>query len=141
MPGTRSESRATFPRAPESARRARRFVADALAGAGRSEAAEVAVLLVSELVSNAVLHGGGEIEVVVRVLSERLAVEVHDQGGGRPIRRRCSTMSETGRGLLLVEKLARDWGTVVADNGKFVWFELDLAAEEAARTRSGKAGG
>ena len=50
----------------------------------------MAVLLVSELVSNAVLHAGTDIEVVVRVLPDRLAVEVHDQGGGQAVRRRYS---------------------------------------------------
>ena len=131
MPGVGSESRATFPGVPESAGRARRFVADALAAAGRSEVADVAVLLVSELVSNAVLHAGTEIELVVRILPERLAIEVHDRGGGRAVRRRYSNLSGTGRGLMLVEELARDWGTVVTEAGKFVWFELDLASADA----------
>ena len=126
MPGVGSEARAIFPGVPESAGRARRFVAAALAEAGRAEVAEVAVLLVSELVSNAVLHAGTELELVVRILPDRLAVEVHDQGGGRAVRRRYSTLSGTGRGLMLVEELARDWGTVVTEAGKFVWFELDL---------------
>jgi anti-sigma regulatory factor (Ser/Thr protein kinase) len=127
MPGLGSEARATFPGLPESAGRARRFVARVLAEAGRAEVAEVAVLLVSELVSNAVLHAGTELELVVRVLPDRLAVEVHDLGGGRAIRRQYSNLSGTGRGLMLVEELARDWGTVVTDAGKFVWFELELA--------------
>ncbi len=127
MPGVGSQSATRFPGVPESAGQARRFVGQVLMAAGRPEAVEVAVLLVSELVSNAVLHAGTDIEVVVRVLPERLAVEVHDQGGGHAIRRRYSNMSGTGRGLMLVEELARDWGTVVTDSGKFVWFELELA--------------
>jgi anti-sigma regulatory factor (Ser/Thr protein kinase) len=122
-----SEARATFPGVPESAGRARRFITGVLAEAGRVEVSDVAVLLVSELVSNAVLHAGTELELVVRVLPDRLAVEVHDFGGGRAVRRLYSNLSGTGRGLMLVEELARDWGTVVTDAGKFVWFELDLA--------------
>ncbi len=138
MPGVGSESRATFPGVAESAGQARRFVTAVLSAAGRpeaAEAAEVAVLLVSELVSNAVLHAGTEVEVVVRILPDRLAIEVHDEGGGHAVRRRYSTMSGTGRGLMLVEELARDWGTVLTEAGKFVWFELDLAADKPARTR------
>lgn len=131
MPGVGIESRATFPGVPGSAGRARRFVAAALTDAGRPEAVEVAVLLVSELVSNAVLHAGTDLEVVVRILPDRVAVEVHDQGGGRAVRRRYSKLSGTGRGLLLVDELARDWGTVVTSGGKFVWFELDLAGAPA----------
>ena len=131
MPGIGSEARATFPGVPESAGRARRFITGVLAEGGRADAAEVAVLLVSELVSNAVLHAGTELELVVRLLPDRLAVEVHDQGGGHAVRRRYSNLSGTGRGLMLVEELARDWGTVVTDAGKFVWFELDLAPVDA----------
>jgi anti-sigma regulatory factor (Ser/Thr protein kinase) len=127
MPGLGTEWRATFPGTPVSAGRARKFLESALDTAGRSEVAEVAVLLVSELVSNAILHAGTVLEVVVRVLPDRLGVEVHDQGGGQAVRRRYSAMSGTGRGLMLVEELARDWGTVVTESGKFVWFELDLA--------------
>ena len=135
MPGMGSEARATFAGVPESAGRARRFVTTALAEAGRAEVAEIAVLLVSELVSNAVLHAGTELEVVVRILPDRLAVEVHDQGGGRAVRRQYSTLSGTGRGLMLVEELARDWGTVVTEAGKFVWFELDLVPARAHRVK------
>jgi anti-sigma regulatory factor (Ser/Thr protein kinase) len=135
MAGVGSETRATFPGVPESAGQARRFAARALAAAGRPEAAEVLVLLVSELVSNAVLHAGTAIEVVVRILPDRLSVEVHDGGGGQPVRRRYSNLSGTGRGLMLVEELARDWGTVVTETGKFVWFELELAP---AAARPGK---
>lgn len=87
----------------------------------------MAVLLASELVSNAVLHAGTEVEVVVRVRPDRLGVEVHDQGRGRAVRRRYSATSGTGRGLVLVDELSRDWGTVATAAGKFVWFELDLA--------------
>jgi anti-sigma regulatory factor (Ser/Thr protein kinase) len=137
MPGVGSESRARFPGVPASAGRARRFVAAALADAGRPEATEVAVLLVSELVSNAVLHAGTELEVVARVHPDRLAVEVHDGAGGQATRRRYGATSATGRGLLLVEELARDWGTVVTDDGKFVWFELDLAVEPANEKPAG----
>jgi anti-sigma regulatory factor (Ser/Thr protein kinase) len=126
MPGMGLERRATFPGVPASAGGARKFVTAALAAAGRTDATDVAVLLVSELVSNAVLHARTDFEVVVRILPERLGIEVHDQGGGQAVRRRYSSTSGTGRGLMLVEELAHDWGTVVTQDGKFVWFELDL---------------
>ncbi len=142
MAGIGAEWRASFPGTPASAGRARQFVKSALTASGREQAAEVAVLLTSELVSNAVLHAGTVIEVVVRVLPDRLAVEVHDQGGGQPVRRRYSVTSGTGRGLVLVEELARDWGTVLTERGKYVWFELDLPGEApvAGRGRPAKAG-
>ncbi len=100
----------------------------------------MAELLVSELVSNAILHAGSGLEVVVRVLPDRLAVEVHDLGGGQPVRRRYSSLSGTGRGLMLVEELARDWGTVLTESGKFVWFELDLALKVPVAGDAVKAG-
>ena len=140
MAGVGAEWRATFPGTPASAGRARAFVASALAAAGREDASEVVVLLTSELVSNAVLHSGSVIEVVVRVLPHRLAVEVHDQTGGEPVRRHYSATSGTGRGLVLVEALARDWGTVLTGSGKFVWFELPLAGEPSAVGKPVKAG-
>jgi anti-sigma regulatory factor (Ser/Thr protein kinase) len=140
MAGVGAEWRATFPGVPASAGRTRKFVRSALAAAGREEVTDVAVLLASELVSNAVLHAGTVIEVVVRVLPQRLGIEVHDQGGGQPVRRRYSATSGTGRGLVLVEELAHDWGTVLTESGKFVWFELPLARQEPAAGTSAKAG-
>lgn len=137
MAGLGTEWRATFPGTPASAGGARKFVESALDTAGRAEVAEVAVLLVSELVSNAILHTGTVLEVVVRVLPDRLTIEVHDEGGGQALRRRYSPMSGTGRGLMLVEALARDWGTVVTEPGKFVWFDLDLAAAVPGADRVG----
>ncbi|MEA2685291.1 MAG: hypothetical protein QOE93_486 [Actinomycetota bacterium] len=126
MTGTGTEWRAQFPGVPASAGHARSFVAGTLAAAGRSEVTDTAVLLVSELVSNAILHAGTDLELVVRVLPNRLGVEVHDFGGGQATRRWYSNMSGTGRGLMLVDELAGDWGTVLTDGGKFVWFEIHL---------------
>jgi anti-sigma regulatory factor (Ser/Thr protein kinase) len=140
MAGVGAEWRASFPGTPASAGRARAFVASALAAAGRQEVTDVVVLLASELVTNAVLHSGTVIEVVVRVLPDRLAVEVHDQTAGEPARRHYSATSGTGRGLVLVEELARDWGTVLTASGKFVWFELALTGEPSAVAKPAKAG-
>ena len=86
----------------------------------------MAELLVSELVSNAILHAGTELEVVVRVMPDRVSVEVHDRGPGAATRRHYSATSGTGRGLVLVDELAHEWGTVVTADGKFVWFELAI---------------
>ena len=124
--GVGSESRKSFPCAPASAGKARRFVRAQLVGVGTSELSDVAELLVSELVSNAILHAGTDLEVVVRVLPDRVSVEVHDQGRGAATRRHYSPTSGTGRGLVLVDELARGWGTVETADGKFVWFELAI---------------
>lgn len=135
MAGIGSESRTSFPCAPASAGKARRFVRAQLAGVGPSDLSDAAELLVSELVSNAILHAGTDLEVVVRVLPDRVSVEVHDLGSGSATRRHYSATSGTGRGLVLVDELAREWGTVVTATGKFVWFELAIP-DGAERTQS-----
>jgi anti-sigma regulatory factor (Ser/Thr protein kinase) len=137
MAGIGSEARKSFACTPTSAGKARRFVRSVLADVGPSELCEVAQLLVSELVTNAILHAGTELEVVVRVMADRVMVEVHDGGAGAATRRHYSATSGTGRGLVLVDELARDWGTVVTGRGKFVWFELGIpdGARQAATSR------
>jgi anti-sigma regulatory factor (Ser/Thr protein kinase) len=139
MAGVGSESRKSFPCTPASAGKARKFVRSRLAAAGLAELSDVAELLVSELVSNAILHAGTDLEVVVRVMPDRVSVEVHDLGSGSATRRHYSATSGTGRGLVLVDELAREWGTVVTATGKFVWFELAIpnGAEHARSAASG----
>jgi len=107
-----------------SAGKARRFVEEILAGWDRDDFAPVATLLVSELVANAVLHARTDLEVVLRLAAERVRVEVHDQSTRLPSRKRYSNVATTGRGLLLVDKMATDWGVDAVGAGKSVWFEL-----------------
>ena len=127
MAGVGSESRKSFPlRAGQRREGPEVSSAAQLSGAGLADLSDVAELLVSELVSNAILHAGTDLEVVVRVLPGRVSVEVHDRGAGSATRRHYSATSGTGRGLVLVDELARGWGTVVTAEGKFVWFELDI---------------
>ena len=120
-----SETRQTFPSTPASAGRARRFVERALDDAGLSHLSYHAMLLVSELVANAILHTGTLFDVVVKPGAGRVRVEVHDGSPELPVRKRYSNMSGTGRGLLLVERVAAGWGTDLTSKGKVVWFELD----------------
>jgi len=106
---------------------ARRFVDSALSEPALAPVAYTAVLLASELVANAVLHGGAPLEVTVTVEGHRARVEVFDGSPRLPVRRNYSTMSGTGRGLVLVERLATRWGIDPTPTGKVVWFELDAA--------------
>ena len=115
----------TFPSTPVSAGEARRFVESSLVDADLGELVYTATMLVSELVANAVLHTGTPIRVVVSPATDRVRIEVHDGSPQLPIRKHYSTMSGTGRGLLLVERMASDWGAKPAGDGKVVWFELD----------------
>ena len=117
--------RQTFPSTPASAGQARRFVESVLDGSDLDHLAYPAALLVSELVANAVLHTGTVIEVVVCPELDRVRGEVHDGSPQLPIRKHYSNMSSTGRGLLLVERMASEWGSNRTADGKMVWFELD----------------
>ena len=126
-----SDSRQTFPSTPASAGQARRFVDRALDDAGMSHLSYEATLLVSELVANAILHTGTPFDVVVKPDGQHVRVEVHDGSPELPVRKRYSNMSGTGRGLLLVERMAAGWGADLTSKGKVVWFELDAQGAPA----------
>lgn len=97
------------------------------------DAEDVAVLLVSELVTNAILHGEPPLRLVASQRRRRIRVEVHDADAtsvGR-LRRRHAELEEgtpaaNGRGLRLVDALSSRWGSVESEAGKMVWFEVDL---------------
>lgn len=120
-----SEHRRAFPSTPASAREARRFVESVLAEATLYDLASTATILVSELVANAILHTGTPLEVVVTTGAGRARVEVHDGSPQLPVRKHYSSLSGTGRGLMLVERMASQWGSHRTVGGKVVWFEVD----------------
>ncbi|MEU8772575.1 ATP-binding protein [Streptomyces sp. NPDC048606] len=94
----------------------------------RAEAADVAELLVTELVTNALVHTDHGAEVSASVRAARLRVEVRDFNPQRVRPFVPSADDGThGRGLLLVEALADAWGVdpLALGRGKVVWFELD----------------
>jgi len=124
---TTLEQRRQFPSTPASAGHARQFVEDVLAAAALDHLSYAATILVSELVANAVLHTGTAPVVVVSPMGDHVRVEVHDGSSQLPLRRHYSNMSGTGRGLLLVERMASEWGSDRTADGKVVWFELDGA--------------
>ncbi|MBI2708211.1 MAG: ATP-binding protein [Actinobacteria bacterium] len=117
---------AAFAPNPDSARAARRFVADALARWHRDDVSETACLLTSELVTNAILHAHSPIELVVEVDDDRhLTVEVLDDDASAVVAYRASPEDVRGRGLGLVESLSDAWGVRPRrPGGKAVWFAL-----------------
>ncbi len=115
---------------PESARRARRVVASALVEAGRIDLVETAELLVSELVTNAVVHARTAIDLVIRAGTDGLRVAVRDGSAHLPSRRHYGRAATTGRGLELVSLLARRHGTDTDEGGKTVWFEIGAEPPE-----------
>ncbi|MGI5321146.1 SpoIIE family protein phosphatase [Actinomadura nitritigenes] len=115
----------TFPALPESAAHAREFVRDRLAASVASDVVCTVELLVSELVTNAVLHTRTEVGVSVRSEDGTVHAQVVD---GEPRRglvpRRRHPYTDTGRGLYLVERLASRYGAETGRKSKTVWFEL-----------------
>jgi anti-sigma regulatory factor (Ser/Thr protein kinase) len=110
---------------PASVRKARGFTADVLADDGvEASVIEVAVLLVSELVTNAVVHARGPICLTVHTDAHWVRIEVEDAGHRRPVLRAATLDAVDGRGLLVVDKLATDWGTEQRATHKVVWFEI-----------------
>jgi two-component sensor histidine kinase len=107
-----------------SARRARHFVVDAVHRLGMEAVADAAALLTTELVTNAVLHGQGEVAVRVSNQADAVRIEVDDDSAAAPELRSFGTHAATGRGMLLVEALSRAWGCDPNGAGKTVWFEL-----------------
>lgn len=118
----------TLPPDTDTPRRARRFIQDALDEGAPDDVVDIAVLLVSEVVTNAVLHARSEVCVGITWQSGRVRVEVSDRSPVRPVARRFAEDAGTGRGMLLVEELADAWGMRPAADGKVVWFELASVA-------------
>jgi anti-sigma regulatory factor (Ser/Thr protein kinase) len=107
---------------------ARRFVRELL---GRWRAADyewVASQVVSELVTNAVIHARTDFVVALSLDDGILRVAVTDSSSRRPVRRHYSDEATTGRGLALVERLAGRWGVDLDGSHKTVWCELSSEA-------------
>lgn len=90
---------------------------------------EDALLLVSELVTNAVRHGRPDVTITLRIDRDRIRIAVRDGSDTLPVvpSGQPSVDRPTGRGLLIVAATARDWGVERASGsaGKTVWAELD----------------
>jgi anti-sigma regulatory factor (Ser/Thr protein kinase) len=110
---------------PASVRKARVFTGDVLAEAGvEASVIELAVLMVSELVTNAVAHTRGMICLTVHADTHWVRIEVEDDGRGRLMLRPAKRDQLDGRGLMVVDKLATDWGIERRASQKMVWFEI-----------------
>lgn len=111
-------------------RRARSFVRDTLADAGLDAVSDDATLVVSELVTNALLHARPPVVVRVTARVDGARVEVEDASPSLPVRPLAKPDAMTGRGLRFVATLATAWGVEPTEGGKLVW--CDLSAESPA---------
>ena len=113
-----------------SAASARHFVVAVLRSGGAVPHVDVVVLLTSELVTNAVVHGGphapgAEVEVRVSRRAGAVRVEVEDPSHELPRVQDVHRTAEGGRGMALVDHLAEAWGVTPTADGKIVWFEVE----------------
>ncbi|ROQ66316.1 PAS domain S-box-containing protein [Streptomyces sp. 840.1] len=124
-----------LPREPRSVGRARELARGQLLAWDLDDLVDTTELLVSELVTNALRYGEGEIRL--RLLRDRtLVCEVWDAGLVQPRRRRARDTDEGGRGLQLVGLLSAAWGSRRTPRGKTVWFELPLPDGRPAAERT-----
>ncbi|MEU8588532.1 SpoIIE family protein phosphatase [Streptomyces sp. NPDC048664] len=132
---------ASFEPVGRSVATARSFVRDTLQGWGFADIVDDAVVLTSELVTNAVVHAGTAADVLCLRSDDGVRVEVADHYPEREIPVQTSAVSmgspdrEGGRGLQLCAALARRWGVEYTPTHKKVWFQLDLP-ERPVGTRS-----
>lgn len=109
-------------------RHARDLVAQACAAWHSEQFLEVGQLVISELVTNAVLHSGTAIEIELRFDGRQLAMRVHDDGDGLPAVVPVAQRTVGGVGLELVSRIAQSWGvTPDPHGGKDVWCVLSAA--------------
>ena len=105
-------------------RSARALAASRAEELGRPDLADDAALVVSELVSNAILHGGGCRGIHVRRAEGAIRIEVADGTRNPPVMGLPNESSLTGRGMSLIAALSARWGVVAQGTGKTVWAEL-----------------
>ncbi|QZY20314.1 SpoIIE family protein phosphatase [Streptomyces decoyicus] len=132
-------------RLPDAVMHARRFTARTLRSWNVTEELDVALLVVSELVTNAIAHTQGEVRLDLTLAADRLRIAVNDASPRAPVKPASVDWEATGgRGLLLVEAMSASWGSVPLSGGKQVWSEValrpgeQLGAEEVPAAPDGR---
>ncbi|MER6385607.1 SpoIIE family protein phosphatase [Streptomyces sp. NPDC001250] len=115
-------------RVPEAVRHARRFTRRTLRTWGVSpDTMDAALLVVSELVTNALVHTDGQVRLDMSLVNHRLRLAVADSSPRSPVKPTSIGWEATGgRGILLVEAVSAAWGTLPVSGGKQVWADLAL---------------
>ncbi|MDX6199010.1 MAG: hypothetical protein QOJ79_2161 [Actinomycetota bacterium] len=125
-PGPADAAQRTMPLAVDvdAAARARRFVLETLHDWKLADLADDTVLAASELVTNAVLHGGAPVELRLAPVAGGVRVEARDGSRVSPVRPLATMDTMTGRGIALVEAVSARWGVDPLPDGKSVWCEV-----------------
>nr|WP_246890553.1 ATP-binding protein [Streptomyces sp. LBUM 1480] len=114
-------------RVPQAVGQARRYTRRVLRRWGVESTADTVLLVVSELVTNALVHTDGRVRLDLTLLADRLRVAVADSSPRTPAKPTVIGWEATGgRGILLVEAVSTAWGTVPVSGGKQVWAEIPL---------------
>lgn len=128
--------RVRLPAVPEAAARARNWVRAVITvrGIPAADTADTAVLVTSELVTNAIRSApGSTIAVCLALRPGRLRIEIHDPSHASPVmRNETGPHDENGRGLTLVDMLADEWGWYPTPGGKSVYAILTVGTGGAA---------
>ena len=111
---------------------ARRFVAETLERWQCGDVLDTVMLLVSELVTNAVIHAGSDVDLSVRLLPDVVRVEVIDTSDVMPAPRDAADHETSGRGLAILDAMSSAWGVDPLPGGKRVWFEVPRLAAASA---------
>ncbi|MCX4545013.1 SpoIIE family protein phosphatase [Streptomyces sp. NBC_01565] len=118
---------------PDGPAMGRHLIRAAVAAWGARDQADEIVLAADELMTNALVHTDGGAQLSMRLTAEgRIRVEVEDGSSALPHRREAGDWAVSGRGLLLVDRLAADWGVDPRGGGKSVWCEFAVPAPQAA---------
>ena len=130
--GSRVRCRVRLATGPAAAAEARRRVRDAIASWRVPVDEDAALLLTSELMTNAVRHEAGQaVMLVITCAGGQLRIDVHDTSRSLPAVADVPAGAETGRGLLLVETLSDEWGFYRTPAGKAVYFMLAFQPGQA----------
>ncbi|MFL4910038.1 SpoIIE family protein phosphatase [Streptomyces sp. MMS24-I2-30] len=111
---------------------ARGFVHERLREWGLADLSDDLQLMTSEVVTNALVHAGSDVDIRIRFFGDRVRLEVRDEATDPPVpalyslSEEGSSRAEHGRGLYLVDALARAWNTSPNGRGKTVWLEVDV---------------
>ncbi|AOR33176.1 phosphatase [Streptomyces fodineus] len=130
---------------PDRIAEARRHLRELLHDWADTDQVDSAALLISEMVTNVLVHTDADALLLAEVTGEagarRLRAEVTDAGDDLPHRRRPGELASSGRGLMLIELLADAWGVDPRGEGKSIWFELYESGGAASGDGSGDVSG